>query len=108
MFCGKTSKTTKHAKDINERADESKSDLYIKQLHEFLSKSSDAPLKSSSTDKHNKLQLPNSVDSKSQPTDAKHKCKRAVYRFVKGLFDERKLRDILSVNQAEPIYFEVN
>lgn len=106
MICGKSSEATKPDKDINERAE--KSDLYIKQLHEFLSKSSDAPSKFSSGDKHNKLQLSNSADSKSQPTDLKHKCRRAVYRFMKGLFDERKLKNIHSVSQAEPIYFEVN
>lgn len=102
VFGGKASKSLKNTEQIP-------ADVYIEQLHEFLSKSSDVPLKSS-PDKHTKrltIQLPHAGDGNSQPTHLKYTCKRVVYRFMKGLFDERKLRKLRNVCQAEPIYFEV-
>lgn len=101
MFGGKASKTPKNAKQVNGSADVSSSDLYIKQLHEFLSKNSDASLTLPADKVKQKTQ-------NSQPTYLKHKCKRAVYRFMKGLFDERKLKKSHKLHQEEPIYFEVS
>lgn len=117
MFGAKSAKTHNNSvEEVNNRCDVVATDFYVSQLRNFLAKNS---LASFDCRKNQQKQvaehqvdlstyLPNSCEPKNQHKDFKGKCKRAVYKFMKGLLDERKLKKIKSFNQAEPIYFEVS
>lgn len=104
--------------------------LYVSQLKSFIAKNSNEPFdcrhrhakqtkqqkpkqvaeqpSQQQQTRHLSTYLPNSSEPKSQYKDLKRKCKRAVYKFMKGLFDERKLHKFKNLSQDEPIYFEVS
>lgn len=95
------------------------SDLYLSQLKNFITKHSTntfdcRPNKCFKSEQiepaeyHHHHHLANSSEPKSQYKQFKRKCKRAVYEFMKGLFDERKLQKLTVHQQPEPIYFEVS
>lgn len=95
------------------------SELYLAQLKNFISKHSTSTLEDrpnrrtkskqpEQTQYHHHQHLSGSSELKSQCTQFKRKCKRAVYKFMKGLFDERKLQKFTLHQQPEPIYFEVS
>lgn len=98
------------------------SDLYVSQLKNFIAKNSTNPSdcrtnerpkskQAAQTESHHQQHhqhLSNSLESSGQYKQFKRKCKRAVYKFMKGLFDERKLKKFALHQQPEPIYFEVS
>lgn len=111
--------------EVTDQCDVVAADLYVSQLKNFIAKNSNdsfdcrqqqqpkQPKKSKQVAErehhlHLSTYLPNSSEPKSQYKDLKRKCKRAVYKFMKGLFDERKLQKFKNFNQDEPIYFEVS
>lgn len=98
--------------------DPAASDLYLSQLENFITKHSTNAFdcrpnkcfkskRVEQTERHHH-HLPNNSEPKSQYRHFKRKCKRAVYKFMKGLFDERKLQKFTLHQQPEPIYFEVS
>lgn len=118
----------------NGQCDTAVTDLYVSQLKSFIAKNSNEPFDYQHT-KHTKKQkqkpkqkqiveqptekhhshhlnlstnLLNSCEPNSQYKDLKQKCKRAVYKLMKGFFDERKLQKFRNFHQDEPIYFEVS
>lgn len=113
MFA-KSGKSHNNAADVNGRCDAFASDFYVSQLRNFLAKHSHA---SFDCRKYQPKQVAehqlstHSADGsepKGHHKDFKGKCKRAVYKFMKGLLDERKLQKIKHLNQEEPIYFAVS
>lgn len=114
MFGAKSAKAHNNIVDANGRCDVA-SDFYVSQLRNFIAKNSNASFecrkhqqKQVADEHQHQTYLPNSTESKNQHKDFKRKCKRAVYKFMKGLLDERKLKKIKNINQEEPIYFEVS
>lgn len=118
IFGAKNSKAhqNQHAQQVNDQTDVLASDCYISQLKDFLSKNSNASLndpkeisgKHQHQQKHYSIYSLNSLEPNSQQNNFKHKCKRAVYNFMKGLLNERKLKKRKqNLNQEEPIYLEV-
>lgn len=135
VFGGKNAKahTNTNTDEVNDQRailNPAASDLYVSQLKSFIANNStDAfdyrPNKRSKSKqiectqyqqqqqhKHNPHhRSANSAEPKSQYKQLKRKCKRAVYKFMKGLFDERKLqkfKNFQQQQQTEPIYFEVS
>lgn len=125
MFGVKSAKAHNNVDKVNGRCDVvAATDLYASQLRNFIAKNTNASFdweqhqpeqkqpKKHTNQHHHQLHLstdlPNSSEPKSQYKDFKRKCKRAVYKFMKGLFDERKLQQFKSFNQDEPIYFQVS
>lgn len=122
MFGAKSAKTHNNNNsnvvvDVNGRCDVvASSDFYVSQLRNFIAKNSNVSFdcrkhqqKQVAKHKH-QTYLSNSSEPKNdhQHKDFKRKCKRAIFKFMKGLLDERKFKKIKSINQEEPIYFEVS
>lgn len=112
----KSPKTYNGVREINGQSDVATSDFYLSQLKIFLSKNSNAfdCRKSQAIQEErpaHQSQTGNSVNCpkrKGQHRDFKLKCKKVVYKFMKGLLDERKLKKEKSLDQEEPIYFGVS
>lgn len=114
MLGVKSVKANNNVVDLNGQCDVVASDLYVSQLRNFIAKNSTTSFAChkqhhSQVDKqpHRTYSL-HSSEAKNQHTDFKRKCKQAVYKFMKGLLDERKLTKIKSLSKVEPIYFEVS
>lgn len=87
------------------------SDIYLAQLKNFIAHNSHSTFKSlqiSQSHNNNNNNNKNLV-SVNQAKDLGRKCKRFVYRFMKGLFDERTSTIFKNgkILKEEPIYFEV-
>lgn len=115
MFGAKTAKQThNNVVDANGRCDVVASDFYVSQLRDFIAKNSNASFdcrkhqQKQVAEHQHQIYLPNSSEPKNQHKDFKRKCKRAFYKFMKGLLDERKFKKIKSISEQEPIYFEVS
>lgn len=108
---------------INGRCDATNSDFYIKQLKNFIAKNSHESFNCGHYQRqsiqiddrdqqqyqqyHQSTILSNNLKSRSQSKDIGRKCKRIVYKFMKGLLDERKFKKGKTLKD-EPIYFEVS
>lgn len=117
VFGVKNANAHHNVDEIDGRCDANSNDFYASQLRNFLAKHSNASFNSRHHHKlkqvaehqhHLSTYSPNSSEPKSQQhKDFKRKCKRAFYKFMKGLLDERKLKKSKSLKPEEPIYFEV-
>lgn len=118
MFGVKNANAHNNVDEIDGRCDATTNDFYVSQLRNFLAKHSNASFNCRHHHKqkqvaehqhHLSTYSPNSLEPKSQQQhkDFKRKCKRAFYKFMKGLLDERKLKKSKSFKPEEPIYFEV-
>lgn len=113
MFA-KSGKSHNNATHVNSRCDAFASDIYVSQLKNFIAKHSHASFdcrkyQPKSVAEHElSTHSADNAEPKGPHKDFKGKCKRAVYKFMKGLLDERKLQKIKSFNQEEPIYFAVS
>lgn len=118
---------TKSQNSTTDKIDEQKqcvskanhSDIYLAQLKNFIANNSHESFKckhyqtkslqiaqSHHNNKNRSTILTNDLVLVNQSKDLGRKCKRFVYKFMKGLFDERTFKNG-KILKEEPIYFEV-
>lgn len=119
--CGTKSQSNSSIDTIDEQKrcepNANHSDIYLAQLKNFIAKNSHESFKckryqtrsiqiAETHHNHRSTVLTNDLVSVNQSTDLGRKCKRFVYKFMKGLLDERTFKNG-KIFKEEPIYFEV-